>query len=143
MKSFQEFITESSKTPVLAKTLKKRFRGTKDVAKTDKKVRLRGSIISGVTIPKVKGADVEKFLQSLGYKTEENFEGFIDMYMSDFRAGVTHKATIVSNDNFDGVEVRISSHTKGKSSKSFRKDTHDYDQAQKDSKFSGKSPRYK
>lgn len=143
MKSFQDFISEATGVPLLAKTLKKRFKGTKDVARTDKKVRVKGSIISSVTIPKVKATDVQKFLQSLGYKTEESFEGFIDMYISDYKFNATHKATIVSNDNFDGVEVRVSSHAQGRSNRSFRKDTHNYDQAQRDDKFSGKSPRYR
>ena len=143
MKSFQGFISEATGVPLLAKKLKKRFKGTKDVARTDKKVRLKGSIISSVTIPKVKPTDVQKFLQSLGYKTEESFEGFIDMYMSDYKSNATHKATIVSNDNFDGVEVRVSSHAQGKSSKSCRKDTFSNQNAINQNKFSGKSPRYR
>jgi|TARA_B110000495_G_C22912144_1_gene532675 hypothetical protein len=140
MKSYDNFISESLGIPLINKALKKRFKGTTDISRPSNKSRIKGSIIGSVSIPKVKGSDVEKFLQSLGYTTEESFDGFIDMFRKD--AGTTYKANIVSSNKSD-VVVRLSSHLGGKSSKSFRKDTHDYDQAQKDSKFSGKSPRYR
>tara|TARA_Y100000590_G_C15617044_1_gene976163 strand:- start:797 stop:1222 length:426 start_codon:yes stop_codon:yes gene_type:complete len=141
MKTYNSFISESLGIPVVNKALKKRFKGTKDVKSTGKKQpKSWGRNAGAVTIPKVKGSDVEKFLQSLGYKTEESFDGFIDMWKRD--KNIVYKANIVSSGSKD-VEVRLSSHVQGKSNKSFRKDTHDYDRAQADSKFSGKSPRYK
>ena len=128
MKSYDSFISESLGIPELNKALKKRFKGTKDVKVPFKKGRMGGSIIGSVTIPKVKGSDVEKFLQSLGYKTEESFDGFIDMYMK--KSGAVYKVNIVSMSGKD-VEVRLSTHTKGKSHRSFHKDIatpKDYDQ---------------
>ena len=128
MKSYDSFISESLGIPELNKALKKRFKGTKDVKSTNKKTKMRGSIIGAVTIPKVKGSDVEKFLKGLGYKTGENFDGFIDMYRQDGTSN--YKVNIVSMSGKD-VEVRLSTHIKGKSHRSFHKGIatpKDYDQ---------------
>lgn len=144
MKTYNNFISEMHNLgiPYVNKQLKKRFRGTKDVKRniSTQKKRFNPSHIASVSIPKAKPVDIERFLQSLGFKTEDAFEGFIDMYKWDH--SIAYKANIVSSGTKD-VEVRLSSHAQGKSNKSYRKDTHDYDRAQADSKFSGKSPRYK
>ena len=144
MKTYNSFIAESARTggiPTVNKELKKRFKGTTD---TKRKSKMKGPLaagnIGGVNIPKVKGSDVQKFLQSLGFTTQEVFDDFIDMWKKDNK-GITYKATIVSKDN--GVEVRLVTHRKGKSSKIFRQDTFDSSQATRDSKFKARSNRYK
>lgn len=140
MKTYDSFISENLGIPAVNKALKKRFRGTTDISRKANKSKIKGSIIGSVSVPKVKGSDIEKFLKSLGFSTEDAFDGFIDMWKKD--GNTVYKANIVSSGSKD-VEVRLSSHMQGKSNKSFRKNTHDYDRAQADDKFSGKSPRYK
>ena len=139
MKTYDSFISENLGIPMVNKALKKRFKGTADVKYSGKSSKIRGSKIGSVSIPKVKGSDVEKFLKSLGFTTEDAFDGFIDMWQRG--SNIVFKANIVSRDGED-VEVRLSSHKQGKSSKSFRKDIHDYDQAEKDQKSKARSNRY-
>ena len=76
-------------------------------------------------------------------ETKEEFEGFIDMYCGNVKAAATYKATIVSSDASNDLEIRLSTTVKGKSSNSFRKDTYSNTNANRQDKFSGKSPRYR
>jgi len=143
MKSYTSFIQEAVAVPETVKSLKKRFKGTKDVKKSSTKKQLKGSKVGSVIVPKAQPSSIRDYLISLGYKVEEEFEGFIDMYCVYRKANVTYKATIVSNDLSKDVEVRLSSHVQGKSSKTFQKDTFSNQNAINQNKFSGKSPRYR
>ena len=142
MKDYSYFIGEALGVPETIKGLGKRFRGMKQIKRDKPKMgRLKGTVASGYTIPKVKSQDVRDYLLGLGYKVEEEFDGFIDMYCTIHKLGINYKATIVQMEK--DVEVRLSSHSKGKSSKEFRKDTFSQSSAIAGNKFSGKSPRYR
>ena len=120
MKNYTGFIQEAVAVPETVKALKKRFRGTKEVKRTSKqKLRLPGSLVGSVIVPKAKPSEIRDYLMSIGYKVAEEFEGFIDMYSVYYKAGVTYKAVIVSNDKSKDVEVRLSSMIK-KGSKAFQ-----------------------
>ena len=144
MKDFTGFIEEAVAGEQASKLLQKKFRNMKKITKPMKKFQMqRGHKIETYTIPKVKPQEVRDFLISLGYKVEEEFEVFIDMYCVYHKVGATYKANIVSTDTSKDIELRLSSHMKGKSSKSFRKDTFSNQNAINQNKFSGKSPRYR
>ena len=143
MKNYTDFIQEAVAVPETVKALKKRFKGTKDVKKTSTKKQMKGSKVGSVIVPKAQPSAIRDYLISLGYKVEEEFAGFIDMYCVYHKINVTYKATIVSNDTNKDVEVRLSSHVRGKSSKTFQKDTFSHQNAINQNKFSGKSPRYR
>lgn len=143
MKRFDDFVVEQMAAPEAAKLLKKKFRGVKDSSKKLNPKRMRGSRVGSLNIPNEKPSVVRDYLKSVGWKVADEMEGFIDMYKSDFRAGVTFKATIVSNDTSRDLEIRLSSNSSVKSSKSFRKDTFSNQNAINQNKFSGKSPRYR
>lgn len=110
MKSYTHFLQESSGVFETDKSLKKRFKGTKDLNRKSGKTQLKGSKIGSVIIPKAKPSDIRDFLISLGYKVEEEFGGFIDMWYVAYKGKVVYKASIVSNDKSKDVEVRLSSH---------------------------------
>ena len=143
MKNYNDFVVEGAGVPDTAKQLKRKFRGVKDSSKKSSKSQLKGTKVGSITIPNEKPETVRDFLITIGYKVEEEFEGFIDMYCGDFKAGATYKATIVSSDASNDLEIRLSTTVKGKSSNSFRKDTYSNTNANKQDKFSGKSPRYR
>jgi hypothetical protein len=109
MKNYSYFLQEASEVTETDKALKKRFKGTKDSTKKTGKSQLRGSKIGSVIIPKVKPSVIRDFLISLGYKVEEEFGGFIDMWYVAYKGKVVYKATIVSNDKSKDIEVRLSS----------------------------------
>lgn len=143
MKNYDDFVVEGAGVPDTAKQLKKRFRGVKDSPKKSTKSQMKGTKVGSVIIPNEKPSKVRDYLMSIGYKVEEEFEGFIDMYSANYKGGATYKATIVSNDTSNDLEVRLSTSLQGKSSKSFRKDTFSNQNAINQNKFSGKSPRYR
>tara|TARA_B110000495_G_scaffold119341_1_gene103516 strand:+ start:1146 stop:1577 length:432 start_codon:yes stop_codon:yes gene_type:complete len=143
MKNYNDFVVEGAGVPDTAKQLKKKFRGVKDSPKKTTRSQLKGTKVGSIVIPKEKPEIVRDFLITLGYKVEEEFEGFIDMYSANFGAGATYKATIVSSDASNDLEVRLSTTVKGKSSNSFRKDTFSNQNAINQNKFSGKSPRFR
>tara|TARA_B100000678_G_C18168841_1_gene486289 strand:- start:679 stop:1038 length:360 start_codon:yes stop_codon:yes gene_type:complete len=114
MKNYNDFIQEAVAVPETVKALKKRFKGTKDVKKSSTKKQLPGSKVGSVIVPKAQPSQIRDYLISLGYKVEEEFDGFIDMYCVYRKINVIYKATIVSNDLSKDVEVRLSSHARGK-----------------------------
>jgi hypothetical protein len=107
MKSYTNFLKEAHEET--DKALKKRFKGTKDSSKKSGRAQLRGTKIGSVIIPKVKPSEVRDFLISLGYKVEEEFGGFIDMWYVAYKGKTVYKASIVSNDTNKDIEVRLSS----------------------------------
>lgn len=143
MKSYEDFLYETPEGgQELIKLLKKRFKSLKPGRPNKHKGKgMKGNKIQSVVIPKSDGKQIRDFLKGIGYKVQEEFDGFIDMYAYDRNA--SRKVSIVCNDTTGDCEVRIITTLKGVSSNSFRKDTFSQQNAINQNKFSGKSPRYR